>query len=77
METIDNIYWIKAILEFDQKAINHFYSIRIDKDKVTLQGNLNKTYKMYFEDLGFVFTLDNNHNWIEGQKDNVCITFTF
>ena len=77
MTTNDNIYWIKAILEFDQKVINHFYSIRIDKDKVTLQGNLDKTCKMYFEDLGFGFTLNNNHNWIESQKDNVCITFTF
>ena len=49
-----------------------FYSIRIYRSTIHLQGELNILNKTHCESLGFEFSFEDN--WLVAKKDNVEIT---
>lgn len=57
--------------------LDNFYSIRIDKRIVQLQGDLTSQLKSECQNEGFKFDLSDN-NWLESTNiEGITITLTF
>lgn len=69
-------YQLKKLYELNID-LDNFYSIRIDKRIVQLQGYLTSQIKSECESQGFNFLLS-EHNWIESTNiEGITITLTF